>query len=151
MNTDTVHTIAQLSPRASVRRTTDQTIPDATTTAIDYGAAADVVGTGLSFSASASTVLTVKVAGLYLVVGEVGWALNATGRRDLWVYKGSSGVAISRVTPMSGIVTYQTVVALVPLAIRDTLSLWVRQTSGGNLALLTSSFTPKLSAVRVGP
>ena len=151
MNTDTVHTIAQLSPRASVRRTTDQTIANVTETVVNYGAAADVVGTGLSFSTSAPTVLTVRVAGLYLVVGEVLWASNATGRRDLWVYRGSTGVAIDRITPMSGIETYQTVVALVPLAIRDTLSLWVRQTSGGNLALLTSSFTPKLSAVRVGP
>lgn len=152
MNTETIQTIAALSGRSSVLRTTDQTIANNSATTVDYGAGGTVVGAGLTFATGSPTILTAKTSGLYLVTGEILWAANADGRRDLWVYSGATAVGMVRQPAITaGLTTYQTVVALVPLAIGGTLSLKVLQTSGGDLALTAGDFTPKLSAVRVGP
>ena len=91
--------ITQLSNHAcAVRRASNQSISNATTTDINFLAGATVeVDTDKMFDTSSSAKLTVKRNGLWLVGAHVLWENNGTGRRDLHLSVDGTVVVSERV------------------------------------------------------
>lgn len=79
---------------------------------------------------------TVQVAGYHKVYTAAHWVANATGARQIQVQ--INGVVctelLSNRAPASGVITSSYVDNVVFLNVGDILTVWVDQTSGGNLA-----------------
>lgn len=140
------------SPRIS--RSTDQSIGDATDTAIQFDAAnSDAWG---AWSAGDPNRVYARLTGRYIAVGQVQFAPNGTGYRAAWIEKtGTSTVArVNAAAAASAFATYITV-SSAPFdmtAGTDYVRLLVRQNSGGALLCTNNStFFPSLSLVYLGP
>jgi len=140
-----------LAPRAY--RLTDQSIADATDVAVSWDAdnndawAAWIVGT--------PTRITAPVTGRYLATAYTRFAANATGFRSAWILKNATDI-LARETVISAAAaspTQMTVSApAFDLTKGDYVELYVRQNSGGALALTRdATHAPSLSLVYVGP
>jgi len=81
--------------------------------------------------------ITIKTAGKYSVMAQVGWASNSTGLRNIEIIKNSSNLGRVEYTPNTG--SQHIVSAVDEFAVNDILELQVKQTSGGNL-----NFNPSL-------
>jgi hypothetical protein len=121
-------------PSARVRRTTAQSIVNGTMSVVGF----DTVDhdTNTLWSSGASSRLTIKTPGLYLVSANVDWVNNAAGSRDCWVQR--NGNSLDRVAEtMGGPATTgdsrQNLASVVRLAAGDYLELGVYQGSGGAL------------------
>lgn len=141
-----------LSPRAS--RSTSQSIPDATDTAITFdGVNSDA---WVCWSAGNATRLTAPVTGRYMAVGTAHFAGNATGVRSIWVEKtGTSTLArVQHITAGASLPTWLNI-STPPFDMiggTDYVRLIVRQNSGGALDVNNSStFSPSLSLIYLGP
>lgn len=139
------------APRAS--RSTDQSIPDGTDTAISFdGVNSDAWG---AWSLTNATRLTARISGRYLAVGQVQFAANATGFRAAWIEKnGTQTFGRVQVPAVSGSPTWLSVTAqsFDMTAGTDWVRLSVRQNSGGALnATNSSTFAPALSLIYLGP
>jgi hypothetical protein len=143
--------ITQLSNHAcAVRRASDQSISNATTTDINFLAGATVeVDTDKMFDTSSSAKLTVKRNGLWLVGAHVLWENNGTGRRDLHLSVDGTVVVSERVDAATGLGNAQSVSTLLSLSADNVLTVSVRQSSGGALAVVAAANSPKLWAVRI--
>lgn len=138
-----------LSPRAY--RTSDQTITTATDTAVTWSAADSDPWS--CWSAGTPTRLTAPLDGRYMAVGYAQFAASTTGIRGVWISDGSSNVlARSQVSASSADPTYLSVVTpAFTLAKSGYITMSVRQTSGGNLALTrVTSYSPALSLIYLG-
>lgn len=100
---------------------------------------------GLHSTASNTSRLTAPVAGIYFVSGNIRWAANGTGRRDLYiVVNGTTTVAADSRPPVSGADPIdQSISTLVNLAAGDYVELQVYQSSGGALNVeVAGAFSP---------
>lgn len=140
------------SPRAS--RSTDQSIPDSTDTAISFdGVNGD---TWSAWSAGQAQRLTARITGRYMAVATATFAANGTGFRSAWIERtGTTTLARVQVAPAAaGAPTFINVTAhsFDMTAGTDYVRLIVRQNSGGALSVTNSStFSPALSLIYLGP
>lgn len=118
-----------------VYRATTQSIPDTTITAIDFDA--ETTDTpGWHSTSSNTSRITPDVAGLYLVVGGLSLAANATGLREAVLRR--SGTDIARqgqglVVSASASLTINVTAVAPANGTTDYFELYARQTSGGAL------------------
>lgn len=144
-------------PRARAKRSTVQSIPTATWTAIGFDTE-DRDTDSMHDTVTNNTRLTAKTPGLYLVRASVSFAPNAVGSRQIDITKTTVGgtvttEAIQEATSESTVGSYfdLTVTALVDLAAGDYVEAKAMQTSGGALNVVTSDpFSPVLEAAWVG-
>lgn len=96
--------------------------------------------------------LTVPVAGTYLILGNVRFANNATGVRQLTVILNNSDIiAFDREDASTVAVTYVTLSTIYELAAGDYVTLRVFQNSGGNLDVdAQASYSPEFMIARLG-
>lgn len=138
-----------LSPRAY--RSGDLTVGNNTDVSISWADVAnDLWGCWASGNASR---LTAPVDGRYMAVGTAQFAANATGYRAAWI-DNNSGTTLAR-TQIAATPTnpawLQVVTPPFDLTKNEYITMSVRQTSGGNLALTRDSvFTPSLSLIYLG-
>jgi hypothetical protein len=160
--------LAQL-PAARVRRTSDtQVIPNGTATPVEFSdPASEQYDLGDMFNPGAApapppapartAVLTIPVAGTYVVTGAVRWASNPDGNRNLFLHgptsqTGQGGIrASSSVAAIVGDTTRQSVATTERFNAGDEVFISVSQTSGGDLNLDASQNQIHLSAAFLGP
>lgn len=123
-----------------MRKPDSQTVPTATnTTIVGWASATGDPGNttgGINYSAG---LLTVPVAGAYLVTASMRWASNSSGERQLQVWHNGTQ-SETLVVPATSIPRGAgTVSVVIPCAAGDTLGISARQTSGSDLAFGDSS------------
>lgn len=141
----------EIAPRAN--RSTDQSIANATDTAISFDAVNnDAWG---CWSAGNAARLTAPVSGRYMAVGQVAFAANGTGFRRIWIEKNAtSTVGRSELpTALAGSAMWLNVTAhSFDMVQGDYIRLMVYQNSGGALlANSASTVAPALSLIYLGP
>jgi hypothetical protein len=143
-------------PTVQVRRTTAQSIPNTTATAISFDAE-DSDNDGMH-SAGSPTRLTCVTPGTYLVSGLIPYVANATGGREVRIVKNGVGVAVNggRTLGPTPSGTIDSVILApvieVPLLVGDFLELTAVQTSGGALnTTATNAIFPFMRAAWVRP
>lgn len=141
-----------VTPRAA--RSTDQSIPNTTDTAISFDSVnTDPLG---SWDSGSPTRLTAKLTGRYIATGQVAFAGNATGFRIAFIEKNGTST-LGRSTQISvggGNATWVNVTSM-PFDMTggtDYIRLMAWQNSGGALNANTSgTFAPSLSLIYLGP
>jgi hypothetical protein len=104
------------------------------------------------WNSGANGLLTVQKDGIYLVTAQVAFAANANGYREVSIWEGAPGAwemrASNRVAPPPTGTCYLSVTWVgSSVATTDKYSIWVRQSSGGNLSLVHEyKVCPRLSA-----
>lgn len=92
-----------------------------------------------------NTRYTAQVAGWYAVSGVVSFAANATGAREAFITKNAGAIGTGAVALYpaagAGVTCVGTSTGLIQLAVNDYVELWGYQTSGGNLALASTTQT----------
>ena len=140
-----------LAPRAY--RDADQTIGDGADTAVSFAGVVSDAWT--CWAAGSPTRLTAPLTGRYQATGFVKFAANGTGFRQGWIAKGGSTVygRTAAIAAASGSPTQFAVsTPAFDMTKGDYVELYVRQNSGGNLALTRdANLTPALSLVYLGP
>lgn len=144
---------------ATVARTTDvplnllisrvaaQSIPNNAFTAVSFDT--ETTDTDNMFTAT-STNVTVNTGGLWLIVGQVGFAVNGTGGRGATLRKNGTDIAASLFTA-SNVSSVVPVSAVVRLVATDVITMTAFQNSGGALNTNTvAGFVPTLEMVRLG-
>ena len=138
-----------LSPRTY--RSSDLTLTTATDTAVSWtDVAVDPWG---CWSGTNASRLTAPVDGRYIAIGVTRFAANGTGIRAAWI-DNQAGTTLARVqVPAAGAGVTGITVTAAPfdLAKGEYITMSVRQTSGGNLALTRDSVhDPSLSLIYLG-
>ena len=83
---------------------------------------------------------TAPLTGLYDVTLHVDFAGNATGERDVYIYKNNTAPVVQSNCPNNGTNVVSAVVnKKIPLTAGDYIEGWAQQTSGGSLALFNGS------------
>jgi len=151
---------------ARVRRTSDtQIIPNSTgpggATVVEFpDPTSEQYDIGDMFDqATDDTVLTIPVAGTYVVTAAVRWAANADGVRNVYLHgptsmTGQGGIRASSSVPANTVLadtTRQSVATTERFEAGDQVFVSVSQTSGGDLALDASQNQIHLSAAFIGP
>lgn len=146
------------APRAN--RSTTQSIPDATDTAVTFNGVNSDVWSSWSATTNPER-LTCRITGRYIAVATVHFVGNATGTRSAWIEKdGTSTLArVQHLSAGAGLPTWLNLTTppfdmsagdglTIPA---DYIRLMVRQNSGGALDLSQSStFSPALSLIYLG-
>ena len=134
----------------AVVRASDQSISDATATAINFLAGATVeVDTDGMFDTDSPAQLTIRHQGLYLLGAHLVWESNTTGRRDLYIEVNDGNVTASRQDAATALGTAQTLTTMTPLSVDDVVEMVVYQNSGGALNATAGYGGPKLWVVRL--
>jgi hypothetical protein len=89
-------------------------------------------------------------AGKYLITGKLNFNSNATGYRQIAIYKNGSSLSYNAFAVVNGNVTGVTIVSLDSLAEGDYLELFGYQTSGGNLNTESGSTATSFGVVYLG-
>jgi hypothetical protein len=90
--------------------------------------------------------LTCKTKGLYAIGAHVRWDANATGIRQLYLLVNGSGIIASEIqnAAAGGSTTDMGIATEHQLSVNDYVEVWVQQTSGGNLNLVSiSTYSPE--------
>lgn len=140
--------------RHSVRLTNsaNQSISDATDTAVTFDTDTYDFDDIHSTTTNPSRI-TMLLAGKYLLTANIDWEDNATGYRQLkLLHNATTAIALTtRVGSATAGANRQTIVTEYDFAAGDYLELFVLQTSGGALNVLTNNdFSPVLTAVLIG-
>ena len=131
---------------ALVRATVNQSLPDATTVTIVYGAT--LSSSGVTVNLAAGT-LTVSKAGLYQCNGAVSYAGGAAGIRYAIITVNGAEELASGIPGGTGGYPTVTVAGLVKLAAGDVVRLIANQSSGGALNTGTPKERTRMSLMRV--
>lgn len=96
--------------------------------------------------------LTCRHAGVYEIIGNIEWAANATGVRDVFIrLNNTTNIAYGRLPSLTAVTAQQEATTHYALAVNDFVELFVFQNSGGGLNVnATSAYSPEFSMVRVG-
>jgi hypothetical protein len=138
-------TAASTRVLAQATGTNLQSIPNAASTAMQYNTETFDSDNMINLGTD-NTVITVTVAGIYLVVAECEFAANATGSRELFIVWSGGGAQFNYASrAVTGDVTRMNVAQTFNATIGQTFRANVFQSSG---AALNSSFR-RFSAVRV--
>ena len=129
------HDFMLSSPRALVYQTATTNMPTSGTSVTMLFDTEQYDTDSIHSTSSNTGRLTCNAAGLYLVVGQVVFASNATGYRQVVIQKnGTTNQTLDRENPVSGVTTPVSVMAWVQLSVSDYVELIGTQTSGGALA-----------------
>ena len=112
-----------------VRRTSNQTIANATLTALSF-TENYWNSNGNFWSGGSPTRLTADVTGWYIVSGWVQWDSNATGVRLLWLNRNGVQFASTRLSALANLEMY--ISQIMYLSAGDYVELYVYQNSGAN-------------------
>jgi len=137
---------------ARVYHNANQSISNTTVTALAFNSERWDTDT-IHDTATNNSRLTCKTAGKYLIVGQVRFASNATGVRQVDIrLAGSTTIGSGAMNAAGGgNVTIMTVATVADLAVNDWVDLAVYQDSGGALNVLSSGdSSPEFLMVRVG-
>lgn len=140
-----------VQPRClAYRVTSDQTIATATDTAISFGAEGFDLSSMHDNSTNPSRITIPSGAGgSYFFNGQVTFAANATGRREVAIFKNGTELARSIIpTAGAGYVAKLQVSAIDNASSGDYYELYVYQDSGGNLAAQFGQTKTFLSAMK---
>jgi hypothetical protein len=126
----------------SIRRDTNVNITNDTATQVSFN---DETLDSHSFHSTTVNPSRVTIpsnyAGKYLVFFNAGWAANSTGYRQSLLYKNGSGWGNLQTGPANATVSnYILGEMIIDLAVGDYLEVYVRQNSGGTLALNDNSY-----------
>lgn len=149
-------TDAHFQPCARVTHSLAQSISSATNTALAFNTERydqDGLGTSTIHDNTVNnTRLICRVAGKYSIGGNVEWAANATGVRDVFLrLNGSAYIAYSRFSTVVASTIQQGIATDWELAVNDYVELVVFQNSGGGLNVnSTSAYSPEFWMHRVG-
>ena len=145
-----------LAPCARVTHNAAQSITNNTVTALAFNTERFDQAGGSS-STQHDTVtnnsrLTAVYAGVYTIFGNIEWAGNATGFRDLELrINGTTVIAFWRSQPATSGTWQQNISSIYNFAVNDYVELLVRQDSGGALNVnSTGNYSPEFGFVRVG-
>lgn len=145
----------RVPPMAEVRRTTTQTVANATWNHVSFDVSAAIFDTDTMWDSANPTYLTIKTAGVYVFSAQVSFANNAAGARLVIIEKNApgpgSGPYFSYMNLLPQSVSDQTIAisAIESCAVNDKIYLTVYQSSGGNLNLTTNPYQA-LRAVWLG-
>ena len=122
-----------------------QTITHNTGTKITFGATPSSIS-GCTYS-DANDEITIVKPGLYLMVGSVGWAANASGLRYTTIdVNGSSDASVGGPSATGGFTAYS-VSKIKKLVLNDKITLNCTQFSGGNLDTSAGNSRTKLEVI----
>lgn len=125
---------------ARVYRTADQTITTATSTALVF--TSERFDTGSFHDDSTNTTrLTIPANGIYLITATIRWGSDGVGVRQLsFQINGSTPISHDAIAPASGVSgTLMTSTTIYQMIAGDYVECIVRQTSGGNLAVVAAA------------
>lgn len=137
---------------ARVYHNAAQSIPNAIDTTLNFNserADTDVIHDNVTNNPR----LTCKTAGVYYIVAGIGFASNATGRREVFIrLNGATQIASAILPAASGVITrIPPIGTLYPLAVNDYVEVIVNQTSGGALNTdVGANATPEFMMIRLG-
>lgn len=140
-------------PMGAVNRSSNQSISDATDTAVQWNAEDfDLPSAEAAHDNSSNpSRYTVKTAGKFFVAASVQFAANATGGRDLWFsVNGANAYYKARLhTASASANSFVLASGLLPvsLVVNDYIEVFVRQSSGGALNVSSGSY---FSAIWMG-
>ena len=133
----------QALPRCRAKRNADQSIGTASTTAITLPSE-DFDTDGFHSTSTNTSRITIPtgLGGDYLIAAHLVFASNATGNRQLVLWKNGAGLELIGVTnsAISGITTRLSFTVALPLVAGDYLEIAAFQNSGGNLNVSDASF-----------
>lgn len=136
---------------ARVYRSTDQSIPNNTATAVSFDRTR-FDGEGM-WAAAQPARLTCPASGLYLICGHIAFAQNSTGRRMLTLQVNGSLLIAGQSAPgfgTSGHNTLLSAAALWQLEEGDFIEMLAYQSSGSSLAVkCLAAYSPELSMTRI--
>lgn len=142
---DNIVTLGNMAGCA-VRRTTVQTVSNATVSALAFNAA-DLRDTDAYHDiVTNNSRMTVPsgLGGWYWAGATIGWAANGTGYRDLLLrVNGATTIARTRTNATTAEFAFLSIHAPVQLSATDYVEVIVFQTSGGNLDVLASGPEPR--------
>jgi hypothetical protein len=133
------------------QRSTNQTIPNDTLTAVDFTTpAAGGFDRGAFFSAPST--FTIPSSGIYMFGGTVAFADNATGTRYIEITKnGTTALTSMESNSNAGSIHFVTTSSSAPLYTGETLSMRVRQVSTAGLDIVVNGEqSPVFWAIYVG-
>lgn len=131
----------------STSKATAQSVANATwvkITAFDISAD-DSTG---SFNATTGD-WTSPAPGRYLICAAIGWSVNASGYRDLAIYKNGTAIFIGDSAASANSSTNTPTCKSVPLLTSDVINLYGNQNSGGALNTSGNAYTTYLSIIRM--
>lgn len=141
-----------IQPRCrAYRATSNQTINDATATAVSLAAESYDIGT-MHDNSTNPTRITIPsgTSGSYLFKGQVQFAANATGRREVYIYKNGSLIATNQVPSASaGFDTTVEISTQDNASAGDYYELYAYQNRGGTLDLVFGEFKTFFAAMKV--
>jgi len=140
-----------VTPYARANNSTGPSIPNDTPTIVALPTETSD-NDGIHDTVTNTSRLTCRTAGVYAIVGKLGFVANAVGiRRAVICVNGStiSGQGAQAVT-VAGTATYAAAVEVVELAVGDYVELQAYQNSGGALALVNANIACELSMVKIG-
>lgn len=134
-------------PRARCYQTAVTSMPNGTATAILFDTEEDDTDSMHSIATNTSRIVC-NAAGLYQVVGTIGFVASATGYRRVELRKNGSATAFGRVSVAAApsLSTAIQVVGQVPLAVGDYVEMYGTQTSGAALDTVPGADWTKLTA-----
>lgn len=135
--------------RAIAYRTTNQTLPNATSTALTFPA--ELVDSDNFHATTGDTSkLVFPYNGTYLVKAQVAFASNSTGLRTVSIRKnGGVIVAADNKTAITGDETIFSVSILVDVIASEFVQVYAYQNSGSNLDVAASDYSMKVEVVRL--
>jgi hypothetical protein len=145
-------TITGSPPACRVRRTTPQSVPTATETAVTFDAERYDTDT-MHSTASLTSRVTFTTAGVYDVDGGVSFAANGTGLRQVGIRLNGTTYLKLVLTAVAaaGSSTILSVSTTYKFAAADYVELVVYQSSGGGLDVETAgSYSPEFAATWLG-
>lgn len=143
-------------PRCKLRNTAAQSIPASAYTALTFNTEDyDNEPSGLHDPSTNPSRITIRTAGTYVLLGQVGWAGNTTGRRGARIDQNGAVIPGCQNIWAPGTtqgIAYPAPVILVPCSVGDYLELKVFQESGGALSTVaTSESQSRFEARWMGP
>lgn len=142
--------VASAATSCRLRNSSSQSILNSTFTALSFDTADWNVNS--MYSGAHPTRITFPTAGKYLVIGQSGFASNATGRRtlDVWI-NGATIIGRGETDPNASAQTFVNVNAIVNANMNDYAELYAWQNSGGTLGTVQgASFTPQFASYKIG-
>ena len=145
--------VAESPPKARVYHSMTQSLTTATQTALSFDSERWDTDT-IHDNSTNNSRLTCKTAGLYLIIGQVGYAFSATGVRQTSIRL--NGVtylaAIATQAPTTGTFPARHIVSTTyPLAVNDYVEVMAYQESGGALNTeVLANAVPEFQMIRLG-
>ncbi len=127
-------------PHAQADLVSDLTVTTSTFTVVDWPAE-NFDNDSMHDLITENKFLTIKTAGIYYVYASINWASNTTGKRRILLQLEAGGTTFGANYGNSDGLNYQTVIAIINLAVNDELRCTVYQSSGGDLALKANAGT----------